>query len=78
MHRKRHQVSRPLPSVAAVPGGWEPGNHSAAQAIPGIRRRAPMLDQAAGEPAGRPRRGLTPVRKVRAPQGRVVGNTDPG
>ncbi len=37
-----------------------------------------MLMQAAGELAGRPRRGLVPVRKVRAPQGRVVGNADPG
>ena len=36
------------------------------------------LKQAAGEPAGRPRRDLVPVRKVRAPQGRVVGNADPG
>jgi len=36
-----------------------------------------MLMIAAGEPAGRPRRG-NPVRKVRAPQGRVVGNADPG
>jgi hypothetical protein len=36
-----------------------------------------MLEAAAGEPAGRPRRG-DPVRKVRAPQGRVVGNADPG
>ena len=36
---------------------------------------------AAGEVAGRPRRVLgdqVPLRKVRAPQGRVVGNTDPG
>ena len=36
-----------------------------------------MLEAAAGESAGRPRRG-DPVRKVRAPQGRVVGNADPG
>ena len=33
----------------------------------------------ADEPAGRPRRGFaTSPRKVRAPQGRVVGNADPG
>src|SRR6185437_12676724 len=35
----------------------------------------------AGEVAGRPRRVLgaqVPLRKVRAPLGRVVGNTDPG
>jgi hypothetical protein len=31
-----------------------------------------------GESAGRSRRALGPARKVRAPQGRVVGNTDPG
>ena len=31
-----------------------------------------------GESAGRSRRALGPVRKVRAPQGRVVGNADPG
>jgi hypothetical protein len=36
-----------------------------------------MLEAAAGELAGRPRRG-NPVRKVRAPQGRVVGNADLG
>ena len=33
---------------------------------------------AAGEQAGRPHRTVCSVRKVRAPQGRVVGNTDPG
>jgi hypothetical protein len=45
-----------------------------------------MLGSAVGEPAGRPRRvhgsmnlwGMDLVRKVRAPQGRVVGNADPG
>lgn len=31
-----------------------------------------------GESAGRPRQVLSLVRKVRAPQGRVVGNADPG
>jgi Zn-dependent protease with chaperone function len=31
-----------------------------------------------GESAGRSRRAPSPVRKVRAPQGRVVGNADPG
>ena len=36
-----------------------------------------MLEIAAGESVGRPRRG-NPVRKVRAPQGRVIGNADPG
>ncbi len=54
--------------VAAVdgPGDWE------------LRRWPSTLNPAAGEPAGRPRRDLVPVRKVRAPQGRVVGNADPG
>jgi hypothetical protein len=41
-------------------------------------RRTAYHGLAAGEPAGRSRLADRQARKVRAPQGRVVGNADPG
>jgi hypothetical protein len=75
----------PLPAVRSASPvcpapGWRTHHRPfrvAGQPDAGGRRRAGVsLWQ--GESAGRSRRAPCPVRKVRAPQGRVVGNTDPG
>ena len=67
--------------AAGRPGPGPAGRGRRGQALGAFRRRLNLatLTRTADEPAGRPRRDLrVSPRKVRAPQGKVVGNAHPG